>query len=151
MWQNQNASCYPQQNSPSLCSVTDTRVTYLSYLSPKKEKTLRGGWDQKCLKSPVSTAYQPHMMLGWDWSISKHGQARPPMKHTLVENWGSNSELMQGMAPGQRPQTLFCIISGVKCYIVLPCQDIFNVLENGNKAIFCLLAGGFARICSSLI
>lgn len=45
---------------------------------------------------------------------------------------------MQGMSPGQRPLSSFYVISGFKYYIVLSCQDIFNVLEteNNNKKCF---------------
>lgn len=126
---------------------------------PEKAKTLKRGWDQRCLKCPISTACHPLMALDWDSSggsnLLLHQQF--PVQVCLgspsdkTSAYGSNSEVLQGMVPGQHLQTLFCIIPGYKYYIVLPCQGIFTVLETGNKKIFCLLAGGFVHICSSLI
>lgn len=157
----------PSAEQPCLCALSQTHkwhtLAFCPPWSPEKEKTLR---ERMATRSVSNAPFLQHSNLQWRWAgtllgdeaisctsscLSKHGWGHPPMKHTLVKYCGSNSELMQGMAPGQRLQSLFCIISGFKYYTVLPCQDIYSVLETGNKKIFWLLAGGFAHICSSLI
>lgn len=144
-----SASClfWTQQWHPfSSCPTLDT----------EKERTLKTGWDQRCLKCSISTASHPLMPLGFFWGFKPSAPAGACLSASgatlwWIHDYGSNSEVMQEMVPGQHLQTLFCIISGFKYYIVLLFQDIFTVLETGNKKIFCLLAGGSVHICSSLI
>lgn len=142
-----------------VCSVTDAQVMHLSFLSPEKKKTSR-----ERMGPEVSQTHHIYSLgttngagLGLFWGMKpplaravacpRVAGVTPPMKHTLVKYWGSNSALVQGMASGQHLQTLFCSISGFKYYIALPWQDIFSVLETGNKKN--ILSLGW-RICPSL-
>lgn len=156
MWHNQSCSCSTQHSSP----VLDTEVAlliFLSHLLPWEEKDIEEKMRAEVFQ--VSPACHPLMPLDWDSSgdsnLLLHQQL--PVQMCLGSpsdepyGYGSNWEVMQGMVPVQHLQTLFCIISAFKYYIVLPCQDIFTALENGNRKVFCLLAGGFGHICSSLI
>lgn len=138
----------------SLCSLTDTQVTYLSFLSPSAPWEGKGIRGEDGTISILTTLFLRCSNLGISCtssSLSKQGWGHPPVKSMFVKYWGSNAEPMKGTSPGQRLQTLFCVISGFKYYIALPCQDIFSVLETRNKKIFCLLAEGLPRICTGLI
>lgn len=132
-------------------------LIFLSHLLPWEGKDIEE--KMRAEVSQVSPACHPLMSLDWDTSgdpnLLLHQQLPVQMclgsPSDATYAYGSNWEVMQGMVPGQHLQTLFCIISALKYYIVLPCQDIFTALDNGNRKVFCLLAGGFGHICSSLI
>lgn len=146
----------PSAEQLCVCALSQTHKWCILAFCPPRRKRHRGrGWDQTHHIYSLGTTNGAGLGLFWGMkpplaravACPRVAGVTPPMKHTLVKYWGSNSALVQGMASGQHLQTLFCSISGFKYYIALPWQDIFSVLETGNKKN--ILSLGW-RICPSL-
>lgn len=127
----------PSWEQPCPCVLSQIHkwhpLAFCHFQPLKKEKGIRG---EGGTRSILTAHFLQCSNLGTSYtssSLSKQGCSHPAVKRMFVKYWGSNSEPMKDTSSGQHLQTLFCVISGFKYYIALPCQDIFSVLETGNK------------------